>query len=556
MGEYIDSAIKMIYEGENDHIVIGLTGRTGSGCSTVAKILQCKLEDLHHSLHKADNPTNNDERKQKIIYRHLVRTWQPFQLIQVRSIISLLLVENDVDLSIEFIKKNFLGNDETYKETKNILLELKQRSDNISKSENSLEIIDFYTKYLPVKSEEIKISLGETIMVPLYQIIGKNIRLSGHPFNEETVEGAFFSLSKKINEIIAKLTKCNNIEGIKSLIVVDAIRNPLEAIFLQDRITNFHLVAVSCPEDQRLNRLASQNFSASQIKSIDDIEYTDSDIEADKTYSMQDIQGCLQRADIYLSNADGDSKVSMLLNLTNQIVRLISLMKRPGIITPTALERCMQIAYTAKLNSGCISRQVGALVTDKHFSVKAIGWNDTPHGQVPCNLRNRDDLLNGLDGKAYSNYEKNNEIYLENFRKRNTRYIKIAETGRNVSYCFKSEYNSIDGKNNQVHTRSLHAEENAFLQISKYGGQGIYGGFLFTTASPCELCAKKAYQLGIERIYYIDPYPGISISHILEGGTSDPYMELFSGAIGRSFHKLYTPIMAYKDELNALGPKI
>lgn len=556
MGEYIDSAIKMIYEGENDHIVIGLTGRTGSGCSTVAKILQCKLEDLHHSLHKADNPTNNDERKQKIIYRHLVRTWQPFQLIQVRSIISLLLVENDVDLSIEFIKKNFLGNDETYKETKNILLELKQRSDNISKSENSLEIIDFYTKYLPVKSEEIKISLGETIMVPLYQIIGKNIRLSGHPFNEETVEGAFFSLSKKINEIIAKLTKCNNIEGIKSLIVVDAIRNPLEAIFLQDRITNFHLVAVSCPEDQRLNRLASQNFSASQIKSIDDIEYTDSDIEADKTYSMQDIQGCLQRADIYLSNADGDSKVSMLLNLTNQIVRLISLMKRPGIITPTALERCMQIAYTAKLNSGCISRQVGALVTDKHFSVKAIGWNDTPHGQVPCNLRNRDDLLNGLDGKAYSNYEKNNEIYLENFRKRNIRYIRIAETGRNVSYCFKSEYNSIDGKNNQVHTRSLHAEENAFLQISKYGGQGVYGGFLFTTASPCELCAKKAYQLGIERIYYIDPYPGISISHILEGGTSDPYMELFSGAIGRSFHKLYTPIMAYKDELNALGPKI
>lgn len=556
MGEYIDSAIKMIYEGENDHIVIGLTGRTGSGCSTVAKILQCKLEDLHHSLHKADNPTNNDERKQKIIYRHLVRTWQPFQLIQVRSIISLLLVENDVDLSIEFIKKNFLGNDETYKETKNILLELKQRSDNISKSENSLEIIDFYTKYLPVKSEEIKISLGETIMVPLYQIIGKNIRLSGHPFNEETVEGAFFSLSKKINEIIAKLTKFNNIKGIKSLIVVDAIRNPLEAIFLQDRITNFHLVAVSCPEDQRLNRLASQNFSASQIKSIDDIEYTDSDIEADKTYSMQDIQGCLQRADIYLSNADGDSKVSMLLNLTNQIVRLISLMKRPGIITPTALERCMQIAYTAKLNSGCISRQVGALVTDKHFSVKAIGWNDTPHGQVPCNLRNRDDLLNGLDGKAYSNYEKNNEIYLDNFRKRNIRYIKIAETGRNVSYCFKSEYNSIDGKNNQVHTRSLHAEENAFLQISKYGGQGVYGGFLFTTASPCELCAKKAYQLGIERIYYIDPYPGISISHILEGGTSDPYMELFSGAIGRSFHKLYTPIMAYKDELNALGPKI
>lgn len=556
MGEYIDSAIKMIYEGENDHIVIGLTGRTGSGCSTVAKILQNKLEDLHHSLHKSDSPTSNDERKQKIIYRHLIGTWQPFQLIQVRSIISLLLVQDEINNALEFIKNSFPESNENYEKIKHVLFELKKAYDEISKSEESSSIIDFYTKYLPLKSEEIKKTLGETIMVPLYQTIGKNIRLSGSPFDEKTVDNAFFSLSKKIHEVITTLTNCNQKLGIKSLIVVDAIRNPLEAIFLQDRITNFHLVAVSCPEKQRLNRLVSQNFSATQIKSIDDIEYTDSDIEVEKTYSMQDIQGCLQRADIYLSNPDGDSKVGMLSNLTNQIVRLISLMKRPGIITPTALERCMQIAYTAKLNSGCISRQVGALVTDMNFSVKAIGWNDTPHGQVPCNLRNRDDLLKGLDENAYSNFEKNDQKYLENFRKRNIRYIKISETGRNVSYCFKSEYNSIDGKNNQVHTRSLHAEENAFLQISKYGGPGIYGGFLFTTASPCELCAKKAYQLGIKRIYYIDPYPGISITHILEGGTSDPYLELFSGAIGRSFHKLYSPIMAYKDELNALGTNI
>ncbi|WP_235846252.1 deaminase [Morganella psychrotolerans] len=59
-------------------------------------------------------------------------------------------------------------------------------------------------------------------------------------------------------------------------------------------------------------------------------------------------------------------------------------------------------------------------------------------------------------------------------------------------------------ENNQVHTRSLHAEENAFLQISKYGGTGVQHGSLYTTASPCELCAKKAYQLGIKEIVFID----------------------------------------------------
>jgi len=33
----------------------------------------------------------------------------------------------------------------------------------------------------------------------------------------------------------------------------------------------------------------------------------------------------------------------------------------------------MQLAYTAKYNSGCISRQVGAAVTDESYSIKAIG---------------------------------------------------------------------------------------------------------------------------------------------------------------------------------------
>nr|WP_228376669.1 hypothetical protein [Pectobacterium carotovorum] len=88
--------------------------------------------------------------------------------------------------------------------------------------------------------------------------------------------------------------------------------------------------------------------------------------------------------------------------------------------------------------------------------------------------------------------------------------------------------------------------------MSKYGGVGVFGGYLFTTASPCELCSKKAYQLGISRIYYIDPYPVIAVSHILCGGVNNPEMHLFSGAIGKAFHRLYMPIAPYKDELAAL----
>ncbi|WP_415756933.1 hypothetical protein [Pseudomonas sp. LT1P18] len=75
---------------------------------------------------------------------------------------------------------------------------------------------------------------------------------------------------------------------------------------------------------------------------------------------------------------------------------------------------------------------------------------------------------------------------------------------------------------------------------------------LFTTASPCELCAKKAYQLGIVKIIYIDPYPGIATDHILSVGAKKPRLELFRGAVGRAFYQLYQPLMPYKDELDLL----
>lgn len=132
---------------------------------------------------------------------------------------------------------------------------------------------------------------------------------------------------------------------------------------------------------------------------------------------------------------------------------------------------------------------------------------------------------------------------------------KIQETkgyGLNHSFCFKSLHNKFEGKDNQVHTRSLHAEENAMMQVSKFGGQPLKNGTLYTTASPCELCAKKAYQLGVKKIIYIDPYPGISIKHILANGYNIPECKLFTGIIGKSYNKLFEPLLSYKDELSII----
>ena len=549
---YLKSAIGRIYGDEDDFIVLGLTGRTGSGCSTSAGILSSTIDEIRQSLFSGENPDDNEQRKERIILRHFKATWTPFLLIQVRAVITTFLLDKEVEAAIEKFGE-LLPTSEKRDEFAKLLEELRTPYQAILNKSENVNATEYYTKTLPEKCDELRASLGESSFVRLYQIIGKNIRLSGDPYNSALVEGKFFTLAERVNAIIKQIHEERQARKERTFIVVDAIRNPLEALFFQDRYSSFFLLAISSPEPDRQARLRAQKYSETDICLIDNIEYTPHDLDETEFYSVQDIQACLQRADLYISNPNVTAKVTEFQGLANQLLRFVSLIRRPGIVTPTALERCMQIAHTAKLNSGCISRQVGAVVTDINFSVRSIGWNDAPHGQVPCNLRSRDDLLAGSDALAYSEFERTNEKYLGHFTASSKRFDIVSADGRNKAFCFKSEYNAFKDEKNQVHTRSLHAEENAFLQISKYGLSSIEGGLLFTTASPCELCAKKAYQLGITRIFYIDPYPGIAMSHILQGGSKNPILTLFSGAIGRAFHKLYSPIVAYKDELNALA---
>jgi deoxycytidylate deaminase/dephospho-CoA kinase len=548
---YLKSAIGKIYGDEDDFIVLGLTGRTGSGCSTAAKILRSRREDIKHCLYAGEKPSTNEQRKERITLRHFKATWTPFLLIQVRAVITTFLLDTDIDEALDFFKE-LLPDAKQQKKFSELLEDLHKPYHSILKPSGNEDAIKYFTSTLPKKCDELREALGESSFVQLYQIIGKNIRLSGDPYNSSLIEGKFFTLADRVKWIINKIREERAKLNQPTYIVIDAIRNPLEALFFQDQYTSFFLVAVSAPESDRQSRLRQLKYSESDIASIDRIEYTPNDLHKTDFFSVQDIQACLQRADLYISNPNVTAEVNKFQDLANQLLRFVSLIRRPGIVTPSALERCMQIAYTAKLNSGCISRQVGAVVTDKNFSLRSIGWNDAPHGQVPCNLRNRDDLLDGVDSSAYSEFERNDGKYLGHFKASSKRFEIVPEGGRNNSFCFKSEYNDFTGVKNQVHTRALHAEENAFLQIAKYGLGSIEGGLLFTTASPCELCAKKAYQLGITKIFYIDPYPGIATDHILQGGSMNPTLTLFSGAIGRAFHKLYSPIVPYKDELSAL----
>jgi deoxycytidylate deaminase len=567
--EKFANAIEKTYSHIGNFILLGLTGRTGSGCSTAAQILG--KSDATISLDSVIYTSDNDKRKLKIISNFTKENWEPFYSIRVTTVITYFILDLNFNeltqllssvlplIKTEDLTQKFSPFKEEFEKKHLLLQELKampeDTKENIkARAEKSLEI--FFDE-LPAFTESLKTNLQDLIGVDsyvlLYQEAGDNIRASGKANIKEFDEEKIFFLPRVINKIVRALQYKHKDENKKNLfIVIDAIRNPYEAEYFRQRHAHFFLVAVNTPNSERLAHLReSHKLSDTQIHKLDQKEYPKKS-SGNEMFVSQNIQRCIELADIHITNPKRQKFNHT--ELANQLYWYVTLIKHPGLITPTAVERSMQLAYTAKLNSGCISRQVGAVVTDSSFSVKAVGWNSVPEGQVPCLLRGVDELMHGVsDTSTFSEYEQNNSDFRKVIQQSFSQAITHPKLkGRSFPYCFKDAYNEVEGDKNQVHTRSLHAEENAFLQITKYGGGGIKGGMLFTTASPCELCSKKAYQLGIKGIYYIDPYPGISNDHILKVGDCNPELILFSGAIGAAYHKMYQPIMSYKDELQVI----
>lgn len=579
------TVVDKIYRLRKNFVIIGLTGRTGSGCTTVAEMLSTSFADLkslHREFHSGE--ITNDVRKNRIVYRYLQKNWNtPFTIITASDIIFYYALKCTFDDFIKAIvkantpkananedemvvdlKKQITSLKRVFDDLHNRIVFLDEKLDDL-RSNLDYSLIQDLKKIIFKEIKDFRDQLKALMSTPTLidtglQQWGNNIRMfdSIQPTTNEDWR-APSCLAHKINQIIKVLRRWNKEENLPTMIVIDALRNPFEILYFRERYSAFYLMSVNTTEQIRHRKLFEKGLRVEEIKKIDDGEKLNKDgnrTEIENRYQFIDIDACISSSDIFLTH-DG-TPAGQNYELVNQVFTYLSLIFHPGLVPPSPLERVMQVAYTAKLNSGCLSRQVGAVVTNNKYSVQSIGWNTTAEGQTPCSIRSLYDLSEQEDSEAFSNYEKNDTEFNHFINLLSSKYKKINTDqlkGLTLTYCFKDVYTTIKSQKeqgNQVHTRSLHAEENAFLQLAKYGTQGIEGGFLFTTASCCELCAKKAYQLGIKRIYYIDAYPGITRSHILESGNRQPQMTLFHGAIGRAYISLYNPMLPLKDEIETL----
>lgn len=134
---------------------------------------------------------------------------------------------------------------------------------------------------------------------------------------------------------------------------------------------------------------------------------------------------------------------------------------------PSWDEYFMEITRAVSGRSTCLRRQVGAvIVRDKR--ILATGYNGAPSGLAHCD-----------------------------------------EVG-----CLREERGVASGERHEL-CRGLHAEQNAILQAALHG-VSVAGSALYSTHSPCALCAKMLINAGVREVVFGEGYPDELADHLLK----------------------------------------
>ena len=539
----INTYADALYRIKRGFLIIGLTGYTGSGCTSIANIL-AKSKPEFPGYEVIENVI--DEQRVKKLERIWAELeWHKFITIEISKVIFLLAIYSSIKSNFKkgpqgILRELALPRKEIFLSANHLI----KPNINLYKRDAARKIVVAYEnakQLYGIFKKQANLNLEE--FIELMQNWGDETRRFGKILAWGTSGKANPENILILPEATRRIIKSYRIARDSSHFVIDAFRDPFEVEFFKRRYNEFYLIGVHRDLTERQNILLSSGLSKQFIKNLNKREKgklfdRKTKNNVDLWITSQNIDECLQRADYYLVNKNVASPKRPILKF--HIIKLLCLINKPGCIPPTIDERNMQLAMSARQNSGCISRHVGAVVVNREGYVLGVGWNDPPKGQIPCLFRSGKDILQSNHQNFYSNFEKS-EKFIEHIEKENI--------GDNP-FCFREELSKIeDGKKLAEYTRALHAEENAMLQAARHGFEALKDGILYTTDCTCTLCAKKAYHLGVKRIVYIEEYPGISIQQTIETGEREIKVEQFQGVVGAAFFKLFTPLVQEKDFL-------
>ena len=349
-------------------------------------------------------------------------------------------------------------------------------------------------------------------------------------------------------------------------IVLDGIRNTGEVQCLR-QMANFFLFSVQTEERLQRERLLESE------RCKDDGEYRSAiahDAEEYIDYGQQ-INLCNELADIVVLNCDPVQVGSGRLlreyvdrKVYGPYVNLIETLSQPlrQVVdySPTVDQALMTAAFVQSKRSRCLKRKVGAIIATVYGDIVASGYNDVPEGSLPCWEHPVDkwchrDVVQERAGRRIKHCPHCGAAVIirtacthckqpiASFTKRCTNCSKDPEVRYACPACGTPVFQrylagaSIEAGKMLDICRSLHAEENAILRLSRTGIPVPDRARMFVTAFPCNLCANKIAMLGIKEVVYSEPYVTKEARDILEKGGVN--LKPFEGVKSSAYFRLY-----------------
>lgn len=293
--------------------------------------------------------------------------------------------------------------------------------------------------------------------------------------------------------------------------IIDSLKNKEELLFLRSVYKDiFYLFSVFSPEHERRELLLKKNLNPGEVETLMDTD------EFENTKHGQNVRGTFVSADFFVRTSN-----ERLKKIDKTVERYLQLMFEDGVVTPLPHEQAMYAARSAADNSACMSRQVGACITDSKEHILSIGWNDVPkfggnlyrEGEQPdhrcwnygertgtlgfCrNDRQKDVIVKDVMQRLFESSEAK-DLFRPNV-------LENTEEWQKKIASILREQTPI--KDLIEFSRAVHAEMHAIINGSQQTGDKMLGGKLFTTTYPCHNCARHIIAAGIVEVFYIEPY--------------------------------------------------
>lgn len=301
------------------------------------------------------------------------------------------------------------------------------------------------------------------------------------------------------------LPNFENLKSRRKCYIIDSIKNPEELFLLRVVYREiFYFFSIYSPRPEREANLTSKGLSGPEIHELIETD------EFENNSSGQRVRDVFTEADFFVRASNYS-----LSNIATKVERYLHLIFNSSIITPYPNEIAMYQAKSAAGNSACLSRQVGACITDESGDIISLGWNDVPKygGNLYRENSTHDHRCKNI-GKC-SNDSTKDDLTLNIVRGIVEDKFLQEELLKTVVSSRKDEVmqhlHNIIRKSTKVKdliefSRSVHAEMHAIITGSQLSGAKMVNGKLFCTTYPCHNCARHIIVAGIKEIYYIEPY--------------------------------------------------